>query len=218
MDKKRKLLRTVSATCVLLLMLGTLLSFFFAPCIADVRTRKELGLPEDAFVTDTARSPWIYITEEGGIRLYGEHMDGMETLVIPSAVNGILVTNFDHSAVLPREANIRTIVFPKSFDPRIGDQTYWFASWESLEVIAFEEGTTDLSKLAIYEMPALRELYLPRSMTGMYAWSLKTCGENVTVYYAGTEEEWWALGDFAKTTSGKYPVVFETPVPTFEAK
>ena len=83
MDKKRKLLRTVSATCVLLLMLGTLLSFFFAPRIADARTRKELGLPEDAFVTDTARSPWICLDENGSATLYGDKMGGRTTLKIP---------------------------------------------------------------------------------------------------------------------------------------
>lgn len=217
MDAKRRLLKHIAVIIVVTLMLGTLVSFFVRPALSDAKTRKALGLPEDAYVTDTERDPWVYANEEGEISLFADHMIGMDTVIIPDAVNGVLVTGIDFSARLLPASKVRTLVFPKSFS--VSDEhRFWLGKWESLEVIAFEEGATDLAGVAIYDMPALKEVYLPKSVTGLYTWGLQNCAEDVIVYYAGTEEEWWALGKFAKATSEKYLIVFDTPVPTFEKK
>ena len=216
-DKKRRL-QKACALILLFMLLGTVFSFFVSPYIADARVREQLGDP-DAYVTDTVRDPWIYVTEAGEMRLFPEYLIGKETLIIPDAVNGVASTQIDFSRPLPVASDVRTIVFPKSFSMNGDDENkiFWFRSWESLEVIAFAEGAKDLSGVAIYDMPALRAVYLPKSMTGMYPWTLSECGPDVIVYYAGTEEEFWALGRFATAVSEKYPVVFETPVPVFEA-
>ena len=213
MDARKLRIRKIAVVTVSLLLIGTFLSYFITPAVSDARTRRKLGLSEDDIVTDTARSPWIYANEDGGITLFTDHMVGMDAVIIPDAVNGVLVTGFDHFSLSPTR-NIRLLVFPKNFSvcetPRI-----WFGKWSALEVIAFEEGVTDLSGMALYDLPALKALYLPKSMTGMYPWGINSgCSEELVIYYAGTEEEWEALGTFSKTMSGKFRVVFETPVPT----
>ena len=210
-------IRRIGVLFMLLLMLGTLLSFGINPLISDARTRKMLGDP-DAYVTDTRRSPWISIDPEGNIRLHPEKMIGKKTLVIPDAVNGIKVTGKQPIPWTELAPKVETIVFPKGFSASSPDgQTgiFWFGKWESLEVIVFAEGAGDLTGVGIYSMPALKEVYLPKSATGLYAWSFKYCGEALTVYYSGTEEEWEALGKFAKNVSQKYSVVFNTPVPEY---
>ena len=221
MDAKRLRLKHIAVVVILLLMLGTFLSFFITPAVSDARTRKELGLPDDAIVTDTARSPWVYVDEEGGVTLNTEYMIGMDTVVIPDAVNGVLVTGKAEGAAISPASQVRTIVFPKRFSVSSPDGKtgiFWFGNWDRLETVVFEEGAYDLTGVAIYAMPALKEVYLPKSATGLYAWSFNDCPADVTVYYAGTEEEWAALGNFAKNVSKKHTVVFETPVPDFRGK
>ena len=219
MTKKKQRIQTVSALVLLLLLFGTFVSFFIKPYIEDAQTRRMLD-DEDAYVTDSVRDPWIYVNENGEMRLFPEYMVGIDTLVIPDAVNGVAVTGIDFSRPLPTASDVRTVVFPKRFSVNGDDETkiFWFSGWESLEVVAFEEGATDLSGVALYQMTALKAVYLPKSMTGMYPWNLIECAENVTVYYAGTEQEWQALGRFAEVVSGRATVVFETPVPIFEPK
>lgn len=198
---------------MLLLMLGTLISFVVEPIVSDARTRRALGDP-DAYVTDTRRSPWISIDPEGRICLYPEKMVGKKTLVIPDAVNGVRVTGLDVSFLHNRPSKIKTIVFPASLLVN-GEKMTYFRGWDSLETIVFEEGATDFSKLDILEMPSLREIYIPQSFTALYPYAVRECGESVTVYYAGTEEEWQALGTVASTLSKKCNVVFNTPVPEY---
>lgn len=218
MTGKRLWICRAGALFMLLLLLGTLCSFGIEPLISDARTRRALGDP-DAYVTDTRRTPWISIDPDGCIRLYPEKMIGKKTLIIPDAVDGVKVTGRDAVAVFSLAESVQTIVFPKSFSVSSPDSKtgiFWFGRRENLEVIAFEEGAGDLTGVAIYALPALKAVYLPKSATGLYPWSFKECAEDVTVYYAGTEEEWTALGTFAKNVSKKYTVVFETPVPSFE--
>ena len=219
MTEKKRRIQTVSALVLLLFLLGTFISFFIKPYIEDAKIRRALG-DEDAYVTDTVRDPWIYVNETGEMRLFPEYMVGIDTLVIPDAVNGVIVTGIDFSRPLPIASDVKTVVFPKRFSVSGEDETkiFWFSGWESREVVAFEEGATDLSGVALYQMTALKALYLPKSMTGMYPWNLRECAEDVTVYYAGTEQEWQALGRFAEVVSERATVVFDTPVPEFEAK
>ena len=216
MDAKRLWLKRVAVFAVAVLFVGTFLSFFIKPHVSDARTRRMLGLDGDAYVTDTARSPWVYVNEEGGVTLHTEYMVGMDTVVIPDAVNGVLVTGkADGEAFLPA-SRVRTVVFPKSFSVSSPDGKtgiFWFGKWDSLETIVFKEGAGDLTGVAIYEMPSLKSVYLPKSATGLYAWSFNDCPADLTVYYAGTEEEWQALGSFAKNVSKKYTVVFHTASP-----
>ena len=204
MGKKRRVLQHVSVVLVLLLMLGTLVSFFVAPRIADAKTRRTLGLSEDALVTDTARSPWIYVDEKGGATVYGEKMVGIRTLYIPSAVNGIKVEGLGK---IGTSHGVRTVVLPSTVLPT--KMIECFRKWQGLKTIVFEEGTESLSGISIHGMPDVEGIYVPKSITAI---SSKFMGQDgFTVYYAGTEEEWLALGESAQKLSDKGIVVFEAP-------
>ncbi|MBE6656447.1 MAG: hypothetical protein E7609_06250 [Ruminococcaceae bacterium] len=212
MDAKRLRLKRITTLLVLLLMLGTLLSFFIAPRVADANTREDLGLSEDAFVTDTARSPWVYVNEEGEATLYGDRMIGKKTLRIPDAVNGVLLKRVLHVHTKPK--SVETVVFSSSVS--VSKSLGYFREWTGLKTLAFEEGTTDLSGVSVHSMPALKEIYLPADITKISASFLKQ--EGVTVFFAGSEEEWLAIGKNAKTLLTKHTVVFDTPVPSFDEK
>lgn len=219
MTEKKQRLQTLSALLILVLLLGSLFSFFIKPIVEDAQMRKMLG-DEDAYVTDSLRDPWIYVTEDGMLRLYPEYMVGMETVILPDAVNGVALTGMDLGHPISPLAKVRTLVFPKRFSMHAEDeyQVLWMGKWENLEVLAFAEGATDLTGIAVYEMPALKAVYLPKSMTGMHPWTFLDCGKDLTVYYAGTEEEFLTLGTFAQAVKRKCPVVFNTPVPDFGTK
>lgn len=204
MGKKRRVLLYVSAGCMLLLMLGTILSYFIAPYIVDAKTRRELGLPEDAIVTDTARSPWIYVNERGEATVYGEKLVGVQTLYVPSAVNGIAVKRLvKHST----SKSVETVILPPTLVPP--NTVNCFRNWEGLKTIVFAEGTQSIADTVVHTMPSLQAVYLPKSLTVV---SSRLAGqEGVTLYYAGTEEEWLSLGNSAKSLSDKGIVVFDTP-------
>lgn len=204
MGKKRRVLQHVSIVLVLLLMLGTFVSFFVAPRIADAKTRRALGLPEDALVTDTARSPWIYVDEEGAAVLYGEKMIGMKTIYVPSAVNGIKVERIRRADT---SRAVKTVVLPSTVLPT--KMIECFRKWEGLKTLVFSEGTESLSGISIHGMPDVEGVYVPRSITAISASFMGQDG--VTVCYAGTEEEWLALGKNAQKLSDRGIVVFEAP-------
>ena len=212
MDGKRRILQHIALACVLLLLVGTLLSYFIIPRISDAKTRRALALDDGAFVTDTARSPWIYINEEGGVTVYGDRTVGMKTLVFPRAVNGIKVEKLEF--VIVKSSRIETVVIPK------GLQAKNFLNWRlrdltSLKTLILEEGVDDLTGCSAGSLPTLTAVYLPRSLTKIPSNLLKD-DATATLYYAGTEEEWRALGDAAGKLLKKHTVVFETPVPTVE--
>ena len=213
MDEKRTRVRKVAAIAVLALLIATLLSYFIITPIKDAKTRAMLGDP-DAFVTDTARSPWIYADENGLITLYPEHMLGITELVIPDAVNGVKVTGMKYSVGTASAKGIKTIVFPPGLTVN-DEHMMYFRRWEELETLVFSEGITDLTKLDILELPALKAIYFPSTFAGVYDYCVRYCGEDLTIYYAGTEEEWLAIGNCTKILSGKCPVVFNTPVPEY---
>ena len=205
MDGKRRRLQHVALFCISLLLVGTFLSFFIAPHIKDARTRRTLGLPDDAFVTDTARSTWVYINEKGEATLFGDRMIGVKTLYIPSAVNGIALEKILY--VYNKPQGVEVVVFPSTLD--ISSSIYYFRKWEDLKILVFEEDMQVLEGGAVLDFPALEAIYLPRSIKKIHSSFLKQ--ENITIYYAGTEEEWRALGTGAEKLAKNHTVVFETP-------
>ncbi len=212
MDAKRLRLKHIAVLVMLLVLVGTLLSFFIAPVVSDKRTRERLGLPEDAFVTDTGRDPWVYVTEAGSVYLYGDKMFGIKRLYIPSAVNGIpldSVTLFYH-----KPESIEAVILPATINAA---KTFnAFRGWTGMRTLVFSSGTEDVSGSYIIYMPDLEEIYLPASIKKIDKNFLKEDG--VTLYYAGTEEEWLALGDGAKRLMAEHTVVFETPLPEWAEK
>ena len=211
MDEKRRRLQRVALLCALLLLVGTFLSFFIAPHIADARTRRALGLPDDAFVTDTARTSWIYVDEDGNATLYGDKMVGLKTLRIPSAVNGIAVKKV--RVTMSTSSSVETVIFPPTLAPTGGATS--FRDWENVKSIVFSEEIEDLSRVDLVSLPKLEKIYLPKSLRSLYAYfALQIENKNAVVYYAGTEDEWRALGVAAKNISAKFRVVYNTPVPT----
>ena len=206
MNAKRRRLQYIALFCMLLLLVCTFLSFFIAPRIADAHTRKKYGLPEDAFITDTARTPWVYIDEEGGITLHGDKMIGMTTLYIPSVVNGIKTQAL--AAIGGNNAKIKTLVIPAGVEAKEFAR-YLLRDFSSLEAVVFEEGITDISGCSLSSSVALERVYLPRSIKTLSTGFLKSEAP-VTICYAGTEEEWLALGGDAKKLCDRYTVVFET--------
>lgn len=197
MDKTRLWIQRVAALCILLTILGTLVSFFIKSPASTPSTPDDK--PDDPKVdsTDTARTPWISVDKTGLVTIYPENMLSMTELVIPSTVDGIHVTGLSSAFFAVRPRKIKSVVFPSGLTVN-GEETLYFREWESLETIVFSEGVSDLEKLDILSMPSLKEIYLPKTLTvGFYIYSLRNCGDGVTIYYAGTEEEWALLGDWA---------------------
>ena len=207
MDGKRRRLQHVALFCISLLLVGTFLSFFIAPHIKDARTRRTLGLPDDAFVTDTARSTWVYVNDEGGMTLYADRMIGMNTLRIPLAVNGVQSKQL--LSVLGDAKSLHTLIVP------VGVVAKNFVRWPlreltELKTVVFEDGFLDLSDCTTGSLVSLEAIYLPRSVEKISSRFVKDEAD-VTVYYAGTEEEWRALGTGAEKLAKNHTVVFETP-------
>lgn len=207
MDGKRRVLQRVSLLCVLLLLAGTFLSFFIAPHVRDARTRRTLGLPDDAFVTDTARSTWVYVNDAGDMTLYADRMIGMKTLRIPLAVNGVRSAQL--LTVLGDSKSVETLIVP------VGVVAKKFVRWPlreltALKTLVFDDGFEDLTDCSTGSLVFLEEIYLPKSIKKVQSRLVKD-GAAVTVYYAGTEEEWRALGEGAEKLAKNHTVVFETP-------
>jgi len=205
MTKGFRVLRTVSASLAVLLIVATVLSFFIVPRISDRKMREMLG-DENAYVTDTARDPWIYVTEDGVAKLNAEHCLGMEEIIIPDAVNGIAVTSYDLDFKKP-PAWVKRVVFPKTMQT-IAE--FPFHQWTGIEEIIFSEGITEFSRMHLGEKENLKKLVLPRSIDGLRYDVIKEAHPDLVIYYGGTEEEWLALGAGAKELSKKYTVVFES--------
>ena len=178
---------------MLLLMLGTLISFAVEPIVSDARTRRALGDP-DAYVTDTKRSPWISIDTEGKIRLYPEKMIGKKTLVIPDAVNGVKVRGIDERFGLVGAETIETLIFPAGFEVAKGDDRA-ISNWKNLKTIVFSEGIEDISKLDIMNCPSLETVYYPTTVKKLYhsVIHVDSCGADVKVCYAGDKNGWDAI-------------------------
>lgn len=212
MDTRRLRVKHIAVFTVSLLLVGTFLSYFITPALSDARTKRELGLSDDAVVTDTARSPWIYVNEGGSARLYGDKMIGITQLCIPNAVNGVLLKKVLFAYDVPSE--VETVVLPCTMDHT--NSMKEFHDWKGLKTIVFAEGTTDLSECGITDMPALEEIYIPSSVTCIDGNFMQM--EGVTVFFAGTEQAWLAMGENAETLAKAHTVVYETPLPDWVEK
>ena len=202
-------LRRVSVLLVFLLMVGTLLSHFVLPSIEDERARKKYGLP-DARVTDTARTPYLCVNEVGQAAFAPDVCGDLETLVVPEIINGIVVRNFSLSRIAGQPERIRTLVLPRTYDPTVGGQHLMIDSWDSLKTIVVPEGVQDVSMVRLTDNASLKDVYLPRSIERVYKDLLDKQGEGTVLHYAGSEEEWLALGSSAKYIAEHETVVYHS--------
>lgn len=210
MEEKRLRVQRISAICAILLFFATLLSFFIIPHISDARTRRALG-DEKAYVTGSARSPWISVDTAGRITLYPENLIGVTELVIPDAVDGVRVTG---SNAMRGWRGVETIVFPSSFD-RAGTEVHALREWEDLKTLVLSEGISDFSMLDPVYCPALCTMYLPTTIKEMYPYIAVDFPEGAEIYYAGSEEDWASLGSWAERLAKRCVIVYNTPVPEY---
>lgn len=209
MSERRQILRRVAAILFFALILATVLSFFIAPQIRDARIRAALGIP-DARVTDTARSPYLYINESGEATLYPDGCGDMTELVLPEAINGITVkTFFVHG--LEKPSRIKTLVLPRTFEA--GSRNFTAEGWQSLETVIVPDGVKDISYMRFKDNPCLAAVYIPRSVTSVYSIMLKDQPELTVIHYAGTEEEWRALGWAAAHIADTRQIVYGSVAP-----
>ena len=149
--------------------------------------------------------------DDGVLRVYPEDCYHLTVLRLPEMVNGKPVSHVGNafSVSLP---NVERVIVPSGVaQPKI-DRT--LKKWTALKEIVFREGCLDLSGVAIYVGEGLEAVYLPKSITTI-GWGFMRNGEGApTIYYAGTEEEWTALGYHATRLAEAYAVVFETEAPT----
>ncbi len=202
--------RTVFLAVFFLLLVGTVVYMLTYPQKEDEKLREELGDPY-AFVTDTARTPWAYVGDDGVLRVYPEDCYHLTVLRLPEMVNGKPVSHVGNafSTSLP---NVERLILPSGVaQPKI-DRT--LKKWTALKEVVFREGCVDLTDVTIYVGTGLEAVYLPKSLT-VIGWHFMREGEGApTIYYAGTEEEWAALGYHATRLAARYTVVFEAEVPT----
>ncbi len=204
MTRGRAILRTVAGVVMSTLFFLTVVAFFVVPIFADKEARAVLGDAE-AYVTDTARAPWIYVDENGVATLNSDRCFGMEEIVIPDSVNGVVVTSFDmHYYYAP--AWVKKVIFPSTLRTI---EAFPFYHWDGIEEIVFSEGVEDLSVLVIGQKAHLKKLVLPRSVKAINAGLFSHKEHPVEICYAGTEEEWLALGAPAEKLSALYTVIFE---------
>lgn len=207
--KSRAILRTLFLIVFLLLLLGTLILMLVIPSIEDARKREELGDPL-AFVTSTARTPWLYVNEEGRVDLYHDDCGRMTVLRVPECVNGITVTHLG-DAFSKKLVTVERIILPSTVSAPgdIGS----LSGWTALRQIAMREGCTDLTKMSLKASKHIEEVYLPKSLKTI-GWNFLREGDgSPTIYYAGTEEEFLLLGGDAKRLKNSYTVVYETSIP-----
>ena len=207
MTEKKRRMQTVSACVILLLMLGTLLSYFILPAVEDARIRETCKDP-DVTVTDTARSPWIYTNSQCVFRVYPDKHLLSDTLVVPEVTNGYPNKSFtypDYPIV-----RIKTLVLPRTV-------TFWAVQgglchdWLALETLVLSDGIEEVPAMTFGNVPALREIYLPASVTYLKGITVPDeVAPGFTVHYAGTEEEWLALGAAAQRLSEIYTVRYES--------
>lgn len=204
MTRGKCILRTASGVIMSSLFFLSIVAFFVMPVIRDHEAREMLGDP-NAIVTDTARDPWICVDEGGVAAVYADRCLGFEELVIPSSVNGVAVVGFDFRYTA-KPVWVKKVTFPPTLR---SIETYLFASWDGIEEIVFEEGIEDLSNFSIGQRERLERLVLPRSVKKINQGIFSYKDHSVKVCYAGTEEEWLAIGDSAAYIAKRYTMVYE---------
>ena len=205
MTRGRRITRAIAVSVAMALFFATLIAFFVLPFFSDRRMRKELGNP-DAYVTDTARSPWLYVDENGNARIKAEKCFGMEEIVIPDVINGVIVTRYD-SEFTPIPWWIKRITFPSTLR---SIEDFPFHKWTDIEEIVFQEGIEDLSTFYLGARQNLKKLVLPATVKSLRADVLKGANAELVVHFGGTEEEWLAIGKAAVRISEEFTVVFES--------
>ncbi len=203
MTRGRSVLRSVSCVLVSVLFLLTIVAFFVLPILSDREARERLG-DENAFVTDTARSPWIYVEADGTALVNSDSCIGMEEIVVPCSVNGITVTRFSFQYTTP-PACVKKITFPTTLR---AIESHPFQQWHTIEEIVFQEGIENLGNLVIGQKPHLKKLVLPRSVKKLHPGMFLYKEHPVVICYAGTEEE-WSLVRGALELSGRHTVIYE---------
>lgn len=207
-DRSRSIIRRAAVTVLLFLLAASLLFYLLLPVFERKKAQEIFGR-DDVIVGDSFHQPWFYVTEEGNLYLT-DWLGGRKKIVFPEYFNGVVVKKVvydnDHVAVRAEEA-----YFPQGV--RFGHCA--LQGSRSLRRIVFAEGQTDLSDIVLVGCDALEEIYLPKSLKILgrdilYQPENKT---RLTLYYAGTEEEWLALGSAAEQAARTYPMVYGTPVP-----
>ena len=203
MTKGREWIRACAGVCALLLLFGTVISFFFDPYVPeDVRGE----LPENALITDSARDPWLSVDEKGAACVYAERCVYLDELVIPEAINGIKVITFYTDSSQPAPW-IRKITLPSTLRHM---SEFPFHEWDGLEEIVFKEGIKDLSRMYIGTKPNLKKLVIPSSVKSIRYGLLETTPETLEIHFGGTEEQWLAMGAPAEQLLRKYTVIYES--------
>ena len=183
MTKGKRILRAVFGVIMSALFFLSIVAFFVMPAIRDHEAREMLGDP-DAFVTDTARDPWIYVDENGVATLNSDRCLGMEEIVIPASVNGIAVTGYS-SHFTAKPVWVKKITFPSTLR-QIED--FPFHKWDAIEQIVFDEGIEDLSSLTVGQRAKLTRLVLPHSLKKINKGIFSYKEHPVEICYAGTKE------------------------------
>lgn len=207
--KVRVQLRTFFAGIFFLLLIGTIVYMLVAPKREDARFREEMGDPF-AFVTDTARSPWIYVGTDGVISVYHEDCVSFTVFRLPEVVNGVNTLHIGNAFfyALP---GVERLILPSTIaNPRIDIS---LSEWTSLKEVVFREGIQDVSSVSLCDYDTLEAVYFPKSLSSLGSGVLRDGAGTPTIYYAGTEMEWFALGASAAKLSREYTVVFETSAP-----
>lgn len=204
MSKARNIIRAIAGAAALLLIFGTVLSFFQPSAVPDEIME---GLPEGSLVSDSARTPWLSATKDGRVRVHSEQCVYLRELVIPEVVNGIVVTGFQGIPEGRKPSWIKKITLPQTMRS-MGE--FPFHEWSGLEEIVFKEGIEDLSKMHIGTKENLKKLVLPSTVKSLRGGFLGETPSDLVIHFGGTEEEWLALGKEAKTLAEKYTVIYES--------
>ena len=207
--EKRAHFRSWAALAVLVLLLATVAAYFIAPLFADAKIREELGDP-DAFVTDTARSPWAYVSEDGVFSICHDKCYGVRILRVPESVNGVTVTSLGKFFEKPF-LQVERLILPGTV--KNPDIYYRLSEWKSLKEVVFREGVEDVSRVQLMCLDSLEAVYIPASVTKIGNVFLYSGNGNPVIYYGGTQAQWDALDMGADRLEDKYTVVFETTVP-----
>ncbi len=201
MGRTRKGLCTVAAVAVLLLILGTVASYFLPP---ELPSEFKDGLPEGYTASSSARDGWLSVDADGVARVHPERCVYKRELVIPEVVNGIKVTGF-YCNTAESAPWIEKITFAATIE-EMGE--FPLHMWSGLREIVFKEGTKDLSKTYLGNKKNLTKLVIPASVTTLRHDFLLSGAEDLVIYFGGTETEWQALGKGAARLSENYTVVF----------
>ena len=203
MGRTRKGLRIAAAVTVLLLIFGTLSSYFLPPALPD---EFKDGLPAGYTASSSARDAWLSVDADGVARVHPERCVYKRELVIPEVVNGMKVTGF-YCNTEERAPWIEKITFAATIETMDSFPLY---KWSGLREIVFKEGTRDLSKTYLFTKENLKKLVLPASLEALNGNFLTKGSPDLVIYFGGTEAEWQALGAGATRLSEKYTVVFES--------